>query len=68
LLIHFLEPVMKPFLSAVKAFVKDEEGITAIEYGLIAALMATAIATAFAFLGTGLKDLFTAIQNKLSLT
>jgi pilus assembly protein Flp/PilA len=65
LLIHFWEPVMKAFLSAAKTFAKDEEGITAIEYGLIAALMATAIGTAFAFLGDGLSALFTSIKAKL---
>lgn len=51
---------MKPFISAVKKFAKDEDGITAIEYGLIAALMAAAIVVAVAVLGPGL---LTAFQN-----
>jgi len=58
---------MKAFFSAIKKFSKDEDGITAIEYGLIAAVMATAIATAFALLSTGLHDLFTSIGERLTL-
>lgn len=57
---------MKPFISAVKKFAKDEDGITAIEYGLIAALMAAAIAAAFAFLGPALKTLFETISTTLT--
>jgi pilus assembly protein Flp/PilA len=68
LLIHFLEPVMKVFLSAVKKFAEDEDGITAIEYGLIAAVMATAIGVAFTTLSTGLQGLFKSIAGMLSLS
>jgi pilus assembly protein Flp/PilA len=57
---------MKPFISAVKKFAKDEDGITAIEYGLIAALMAAAIGVAFAFLGPALKTLFEGIGTLLT--
>lgn len=56
---------MKAFLSAAKTFAKDEEGITAIEYGLIAAMMATAISVAFTILGGSLKDLFTTLKGML---
>lgn len=56
---------MKALISAAKTFAKDEEGITAIEYGLIAALMATAITAAFTIFGTSLKALFTSLQSKL---
>ena len=31
---------MEKFLSATRRFLRDEEGVTAIEYGLIAALIA----------------------------
>jgi pilus assembly protein Flp/PilA len=58
---------MKAFLSAVKRFAEDEDGITAIEYGLIAAVMATAIAAAFAFLSTGLNTLFKNIGLQLGV-
>jgi pilus assembly protein Flp/PilA len=46
-------------------FVRDESGATAIEYGLIAALIAVAIITAATTLGTDLSDLFGRISGKL---
>lgn len=47
-------------------FVKDESGATAIEYGLIAALIAVGIITAATTLGSNLSTLFTSIGTKLS--
>ncbi len=47
-------------------FFKDEEGVTAIEYGLIAALIAVAIITAVTSVGTELKATFTNIATKLT--
>jgi pilus assembly protein Flp/PilA len=46
-------------------FAKDESGATAIEYGLIAALMAVAIIAAVGALTPNLKTAFTNIGNKL---
>ncbi|MBD3845367.1 Flp family type IVb pilin [Bosea sp. SSUT16] len=46
-------------------FVKDESGATAIEYGLIAALVAVVAITGMTALGTKLSGLFTGISNKL---
>jgi len=46
-------------------FVKDESGATAIEYGLIAALVAVACITAWTTLGTKLADVFQGIADKL---
>lgn len=46
-------------------FVKDESGATAIEYGLIAALIAVAIITAATTLGGSLSDLFNTISTSL---
>jgi pilus assembly protein Flp/PilA len=51
--------------SLVKRFVKDESGATAIEYGLIAALIAVAIITAVTSAGTEISGLFTRIANIL---
>ncbi len=45
--------------------VRSEDGVTAIEYGLIAALIAVAIITAVTLVGTNLSTLFTAIAGKL---
>jgi pilus assembly protein Flp/PilA len=47
-------------------FLKDESGATAIEYGLIAALIAVVIATAVGTLGTNLQTVFTNVGNKIA--
>ncbi|PSJ57894.1 Flp family type IVb pilin [Pseudaminobacter soli (ex Li et al. 2025)] len=47
-------------------FAKDESGATAIEYGLIAALIALAIITGATTLGNKLNDQFNAIASKLT--
>ncbi|BCB21768.1 Flp family type IVb pilin [Bosea sp. ANAM02] len=47
-------------------FVKDESGATAIEYGLIAALVAVAAIAGMTTLGTKLSALFTGIGGKLN--
>ncbi|MEO5756115.1 MAG: Flp family type IVb pilin [Mesorhizobium sp.] len=47
-------------------FVKDESGATAIEYGLIAALIALAIITGASALGNALNQKFQLIGNTLN--
>jgi len=47
-------------------FVKDESGATAIEYGLIAALISVVAITTLTSIGTNLNAKFTAIANGLS--
>lgn len=49
----------------VSRFFKDESGATAIEYGLIAALIAVVIIGAVTALGTGLTDTFTSVSDEL---
>ena len=46
-------------------FAKDESGVTAIEYGLIASLIAVAIITAVTLVGTDLSTLFTNIAAQV---
>ncbi|WP_162498962.1 MULTISPECIES: Flp family type IVb pilin [Burkholderia] len=46
-------------------FLTEEAGVTAIEYGLIAGLIAVAIATTVGTLGTDLSNLFSTIASKL---
>jgi pilus assembly protein Flp/PilA len=46
-------------------FFKDEEGATAVEYGLMVALIAVAIIGTVTLLGGGLNTLFTTITNAL---
>ena len=52
---------MKRFMS----FLKDEEGATAIEYGLIAALIAVAIIAAVTLVGKSLNATFTNVSDSL---
>jgi pilus assembly protein Flp/PilA len=49
----------------VARFVKDESGATAIEYGLIAALIAIAIIFGASALGTAINEKFTYIKNEV---
>ncbi|MDG4883523.1 MAG: Flp family type IVb pilin [Mesorhizobium sp.] len=49
----------------IARFAKDESGATAIEYGLIAALIALAIMVGAGQLGSALNSKFIAIANKL---
>ncbi|WP_375291948.1 Flp family type IVb pilin [Qipengyuania sp.] len=45
---------------------RDEQGATAIEYGLIAALIAVAAMTAMQSLGNNLSSTFTTVGNKMT--
>ena len=48
-----------------KKFLKEDAGVTAIEYGLIAALIAVIIIGAVTTIGTKLDTKFTTIGNAL---
>ena len=48
-----------------KNMIRDEEGATAIEYGLIAALIAVAAITAMAQLGNQLSTTFNKVQTEM---
>ena len=50
----------------VSRFIKDESGATAIEYGLIAALMAVAIITCLTAFGGPMKTAFTNIGSTMT--
>ncbi len=50
----------------LKSFANSEEGVTAIEYGLIAALIAVVIIGAITLVGTELSSTFSTIQSKLN--
>lgn len=52
----------------VARFAKDESGATAIEYGLIAALIALAIVVGAGALGNSLDAKFTGIATRLDST
>ena len=52
----------------IKKIFKNEDGAPAIEYGLIAALVAVAAITGMTSLGTKLNTQFTNVGNKLNVT
>ena len=52
----------------VTRFIKDESGATAIEYGLIAALIAVALIGGATALGESLNDKFSDVAVKLDAT
>lgn len=49
----------------MKRFAKDESGATAIEYGMIAALVAVVIISALTILGSKLNTTFTSVSGSL---
>jgi pilus assembly protein Flp/PilA len=53
---------IRPFLMTV---IRDEKGVTAIEYGLITALIAVALVTTLTALSTNLGALFTRVGSDL---
>jgi pilus assembly protein Flp/PilA len=50
----------------IKNLVRDEAGATAIEYGLIAALIAVAAIAAMQGLGNQLSSTFTTVSDKMA--
>ena len=50
----------------LKSLAKSDKGVTAIEYGLIAALIAVVIIGAITLVGTELSSTFGTIQSKLA--
>jgi len=53
---------------AASKFIRDDSGATAIEYGLIAALIAVVIIGALSTIGTNLNVAFTNIGTNLATT
>ena len=51
--------------SIIANFLYDEDGATAIEYGLISALIAVVVITALTSIGTNLKADFTSVATAL---
>ena len=54
------------YMTALKAFVANEDGATAIEYGLIAGLISVAIVVAVTAVGTDLNALFATIGTDIA--
>ena len=52
-------------MNFIKNFIAEEDGVTAIEYGLIAALIAVAIVGLISAVGTDLGEVFKKISTNL---
>ncbi|MGF6648716.1 Flp family type IVb pilin [Paraburkholderia sp. GAS82] len=57
---------MNTIINEVKRFVREEEGVAAIEYGLLAGLIAVMIIAGATLAGTSLSTLFGNIGTQLS--
>lgn len=53
-------------MNSIKNFITDESGVTAIEYAMIAALIAVVIVAAVRSLGTKVSSLFTSVTTAIS--
>jgi pilus assembly protein Flp/PilA len=53
-------------LKTLRNFIADESGATAIEYGLIAALVSVAGIVALEAMGTSLRNMFETVSSKLN--
>jgi pilus assembly protein Flp/PilA len=61
--------MLKPFVT-IQNFVteqlrRDDRGATAVEYGLMVALIAAVIVTAVALIGTNLTSVFNSVAGKI---
>jgi pilus assembly protein Flp/PilA len=52
-------------IKTIRSFIADESGATAIEYGLIAALVSVAAIAALTALGSALEDIFLRVSTEL---
>jgi pilus assembly protein Flp/PilA len=53
------------FFAGVKRFIRDEEGAAAVEYGLLAALIAVVVVVAVSSVGNRLCETFRTIATRL---
>ncbi|WP_456282412.1 Flp family type IVb pilin [Cupriavidus sp. JZ107] len=56
---------MQDLIQQAKLFVQDDDGVTAIEYGLIAALIAIVIIAGVKLVGQNLSTVFDKVQSAL---
>ena len=52
-------------LKTIRSFIADESGATAIEYGLIAALIAVGAISGFNAFGNGLSNMWGKVENNV---
>ena len=56
---------MKTLINRAQAFIRDEEGASAVEYGLLIAGIAVAVMAAIYTIGTNLNTKFTSVGTQL---
>jgi pilus assembly protein Flp/PilA len=57
---------MKDLFTKVKTFIVEEEGASAVEYGLLVAGIAVVVMTAIYAIGTNLNTKYQAVADKLA--
>lgn len=57
---------MKTLTSYIQAYLTQKDGATALEYGLLAALIAVAIITAVTTLGTNASSTFDSVATEMA--
>ena len=63
---HQKEKTMNWMISKIKCFFSEEDGVTAIEYGLIAALLSVVIIGSVTLVGGSLDTVFTDVSTALT--
>lgn len=66
LISNYLNERKKTMISTIKRFLADETGATAIEYGLIAALVAVAAVAGMSEVGTSLAGMFDTVATVMN--
>ena len=61
-------PLKGSTMNFIKNLIKEEDGVTAIEYALIASLIAGVIITAVTLLGGNISTMFTNLAGKINQT
>ncbi|RQS69531.1 Flp family type IVb pilin [Burkholderia sp. Bp8963] len=56
---------MSKIVQQAKQFLRDEQGVTAIEYGLLATLIAVALIAGATLLGSALNTTFSSLGTKI---
>jgi pilus assembly protein Flp/PilA len=64
----FEASTMETVMQKIRQMIRDNKGATAIEYGLIAALIAVAATVAMGGLGNQLKSTFNNVSTKMVVT
>jgi pilus assembly protein Flp/PilA len=57
----------KTTLAACRRFITDDSGLSAVEYGLLAAGIAVGLYTIISGIGSSLRDIFTSVGNDVAL-